>query len=484
MRFKLIFNILAISLVNQVICGNEGSRWIAADLAELKLAAAENDPYAKGFLALCHIHGDKGMNISMSDALTFARSSSDQNHWLGHFALGYLARFKPYGPDENLVSQFYLRTFQDPDAKMIKAYASGDPVASYAIAEIFSSDEVRPNLVPDLLFAAKHYQKASNGGYLPASVQFALFKLNAIVDPSGGVAEDVSYGIKLLRQATEKKLPVGYHYLGRSYFKGIGVEKDHEMALVNFRAAADRGYTISQLAVADFYAYGLTGQPKIDLAIRYAQLAMDQDEEKALAKIDEYQKLSQPTNADSIPSVPQIPSYENTPPLPPPPSPVVVQSSQPELPGSIPSPPLYQPSTRLPSVYEERESSPVVEVPQPPQVIENTQPQPIANPPPPPIAPIPQPLPLPGKSPSELRELAKAHYWGLGQAKDYTKAQELFRSASDKGDAESARYLGLIFLGGKGVARDPKKAIEWFSLGADRGDSLAAKNLKSLKEIY
>ena len=303
MRIELIFNILAISLVNQVICGNEGSRWIAADLAELNSAAAENDPYAKGFLALCHIHGDKGMNISMSDALTFARSSSDQNHWLGHFALGYLARFKPYGPDENLVSQFYLRTFQDPDAKMIKAYASGDPVASYAIAEIFSSDEVRPNLVPDLLFAAKHYQKASNGGYLPASVQFALFKLNAIVDPTGGVAEDFSHGIKLLRQATEKKLPVGYHYLGRSYFKGIGVEKDHEMALVNFRAAAARGYTISQLAVADFYAYGLTGQPKIDLAIRYAQLAMDQDEEKALAKIDEYQKLSQPTNADSIPSV-------------------------------------------------------------------------------------------------------------------------------------------------------------------------------------
>ena len=84
----------------------------------------------------------------------------------------------------------------------------------------------------------------------------------------------------------------------------------------------------------------------------------------------------------------------------------------------------------------------------------------------------------PGKSPSELRELAKAHYWGLGQAKDYTKAQELFRSASG-----SARYMGLIFLGGKGVARDPKKAIEWFSLGAGRGDSLAAKNLNPYRKF-
>ena len=89
MRFKLIFNILAISLVNQVICGNEGSRWIAADLAELNSAAAENDPYAKGFLALCHIHGDKGMNISMSDALTFARSSLIKTIGLGtsHWAI-------------------------------------------------------------------------------------------------------------------------------------------------------------------------------------------------------------------------------------------------------------------------------------------------------------------------------------------------------------------------------------------------------------
>ena len=225
------------------------------------------------------------------------------------------------------------------------------------------------------------------------------------------------------------------------------------MALVNFRAAADRGYTISQLAVADFYAYGLTGQPKIDLAIRYAQLAMDQDEEKALAKIDEYQKLNQPTNADSIPSVPQIPAYENTPPLPPPPSPVVAQSSQTELPGSIPSPPVSQPSTRLPSVYEERESSPVVEVPQPPQVIENTQPQPIANPPPPPIAPITQPLPLPGKSPSELRELAKAHYWGLGQAKDYTKAQELFAPHLTREMPNPPDTWGSFFLAEKGGKR-------------------------------
>ena len=181
--------------------------------------------------------------------------------------------------------------FRIPMRALIKAFANKDPLASYALGEIFTSDEVRPDLVPDFTFAAKHYEQASQGGYLPASVQYALFKQHEIVDPQMAIEKDVVEGINLLKQAARSKLPSGYHYLGRSYFKGIGVEVDQEMALVNFRAAADRGYAISQLAVAEFFAYGVAGPPKVDLALRYARRALEQEEERAMSKIAEYELL-------------------------------------------------------------------------------------------------------------------------------------------------------------------------------------------------
>ena len=40
--------------------------------------------------------------------------------------------------------------------------------------------------------------------------------------------------------------------------------------------------------MAHFYAYGLTGPAKIDIALRYANLALEQEREKAVEKIAEY----------------------------------------------------------------------------------------------------------------------------------------------------------------------------------------------------
>ena len=102
------------------------------------------------------------------------------------------------------------------------------------------------------------------------------------------------------------------------------------MALVHFQAAADRGYTTSQLIVAHFYAYGLTGPAKIDLALRYANLALLQDRENASEKIYEYEQLlANQTNgntqslmqqSDNLVPSPTNPSYNEPPPLPPDPT--------------------------------------------------------------------------------------------------------------------------------------------------------------------
>ena len=89
------------------LLGNQGNTWINSDLNELEKNARDGDPYAQGFLALCHIHGDKELNISFDSANYWAKMSADSNHWLGLFAIGYLHRFPPLGPDQQKVSNYY-----------------------------------------------------------------------------------------------------------------------------------------------------------------------------------------------------------------------------------------------------------------------------------------------------------------------------------------------------------------------------------------
>ena len=309
----IILYLLLICTLNQVHYGqnSEGSRWVLSDLDTLKEASSQNKPFAQAVLALAYVHGDKGLNISMENAHKLAKISADSGHWLGIFTLGYLHRFEPLGPKPEEVRLRYLQAFQDPDGQMVKLAARKDPIASYVLGEIFTSDEVRPNIVPDLQLAARHYEISSQGGYQPASVQFALFKLHAIVDEGMGIQRDAVLGINLLEQASRQKLPAAHHYLGRSYFKGDGVGSDLEMALVHFQAAADRGYGLSQLTVADFYAYGVTGPPKVDIALRYARLALNYNETSALEKIAEYQKiLSGDSNASLATTSPELPKMD------------------------------------------------------------------------------------------------------------------------------------------------------------------------------
>ncbi len=464
--FRVPLYFLCIIALNQALYATSGAKWMASSYEDLRNAAEANDSYAQGFLALVHAHGDKGKDITAEVALPFARRSALAGHWLGYFAEGFLARMRGGEGNAQEVRELYLKAFRDPDGRMIKAAASGDPVAAYALAEIFTSDEIRPDLVPDLDLAARHYSVSAAGGYGPAKVQFSLLKTHAIGDT--GITKDLGGGIALLEETVRTHLPSAHFYLGRAYFKGIGVQPDKEMALVHFQAAADRGHAVSQLTVADFYAHGLVGQPKIDLALRYARLAIGQRETEALAKIAEYESLlaGKAVPAGLRPNVPSPldPSSGAEVPLPPPPS------FPPSPPAPSPDPPPPFSATRLtpdlPSPYEGA---------------------PIVNPPPAPRPTLPEPPPLPVPSApgstEETRELAKKHYFGRGSVPDYGKSLSLFTQSANAGDAEAARYLGIMYLRGKGVPKDNAKALEWSTLASDRGDALAGKNVQMLKSL-
>ena len=143
--------------------------------------------------------------------------------------------------------------------------------------------------------AAEYYSASANSGYAPACVQSALIKLHDLSNSLVG-DEDANRqrGINLLQQGIDQKLPGAHHYLGRCYLEGLGVKEDKSLALVHFQAAADRGFGLSLLMVADFYAYGLTGSSREDLAYQYAEKALEVHQAGAEEKLNEYEKLFNP----------------------------------------------------------------------------------------------------------------------------------------------------------------------------------------------
>ena len=111
--FRYLPYFLCIFALNQALYANEGAKWLRSSFADVQKAADAKDPYAQGFLSLVYAHGDKGMDVSFENAKGWAVLSSQSDHWLGHFAMGYLARFPSDGVDNaQNVGRHYLKSFQ------------------------------------------------------------------------------------------------------------------------------------------------------------------------------------------------------------------------------------------------------------------------------------------------------------------------------------------------------------------------------------
>ena len=83
----------------------------------------------------------------------------------------------------------YLKAFQDSDGTLIKLAARKDPVASYVLGEIFTSDKLRPEVLPDLKLAYRHYEISSSLGYAASSVQVALFKIYNLLESDSEILD-------------------------------------------------------------------------------------------------------------------------------------------------------------------------------------------------------------------------------------------------------------------------------------------------------
>ena len=466
--WRTFLYLLPLLFLNQVIFANEGAKWIKSDLSDLTDAADSGDAYAQGFLALCHLHGDKGLYISHLEARFFAENSASRGHWLGNFVLGYLSRFPPIGPDSSQVAKYLLKSFRDPDGKLIKQAAVGDPVACYVLAEIFLSEEIQTILQPDMKMAADYYDFASKGGYLPAFVQSALIRIHGLKDALTKDKKGIKEGIELLQKGVDQKLPAAHHYLATSFLEGLGVIEDKELALVHFQASADRGYGPSMVMLADFHAYGYAGEPDEELAFNYIQKAIDIYQEGASQKIEEYNKLfklnmSQFENTQTF----QVSNESNSEV----PTPGVTRHKQSS--HSLSTPPLK--SIRLPSPYSSKQDVPPSqsnEIPTQTNGMDRAKYEMgISSP------------DVTDSSITQIRENAKKIYWGKSTEDTLSEAFLSFEKCAKLGDTESARYLGIMYLRGKGVEKDVNQAIKWFEIAAKGGDGLAERNLTSLRKI-
>ncbi len=460
---KYIIYFLPIVALYQVLYGS-GSKWLACELSDLEEAAESGDAYAMGYLSLCHLHGDKGLTISLSEARFHAEQSARRGHWSGEFSLGCLSRLKPLGPDGAMVAKRFLNAFRDPDGQLVREAAFGDPFAMYALAEIFSCDELKSVIECDLKLAARYYETSAAAGYGPSKVQSALILLNGMLGSSADEEAQRKQGVSLLSSAIEQKLPAAHHYLARCYWEGNGIEQDAAMALVHFQAAAEGGFTPSLLIAADFHAYGLAGPSNRKLAMEYAFRAVEMGVDEARLKISEYENLDDETSS------PKVVVADATTPKPVDADPLLSDSSTPGNNRPIKEEDLLS-SIRLPPAYahsEEKEAKPAGLADVPFEASLQTK-----------VASNDSSAP----SVDETREHAKRLYWSEETKANLDDARKLFLLASNLGDAESARYLGLIHLKGKGVEKDVGQAMKWLQLAADRGDALAAKNLHSLKRI-
>ena len=324
------------------------------------------------------------------------------------------------------------------------------------MAEIFISDEVQAILNPDMQIAADYYDISAEKGYAPACVQSALIKIHSLADSVIDSKDITREGIALLQNGVDQKLPAAHFYMGRSFLEGNGISIDKELAFIHFEAAAKREYGPAQIMVADFYAYGLTGETKQDLALQFINRAIELHEEGAESKLLEYQNLFGNTPDLSKENFSSITSELNPTP----------KSSDEKSEVVLPDSKTPKPSAtnlRIPSAYSKKEKVLID------SISDNLGEEKVSN--------------VSSESIEQIRENAKKIYWGRSTNTSMSDAFDAFEKCANSGDAESARYLGIMYMRGKGVSKNSEEAIRWFEYAANQGDALAGKNLASLRKI-
>ena len=103
---------------------------------------------------------------------------------------------------------------------------------------------------------------------------------------------------------------------------------------------------------------------------------------------------------------------------------------------------------------------------------------------PPPDSVISSTEKVPIKTDAVRLEDARKYYAGVGVPQDYERAITLFSSLAQKGNAEAARYFGLMLLTGRGCEKDIPKAESWLRQASASGDKTATRILSEYAVLF
>ena len=68
------------------------------------------------------------------------------------------------------------------------------------------------------------------------------------------------------------------------------------------------------------------------------------------------------------------------------------------------------------------------------------------------------------------------------EAKEYVKAEKLFRPLAKRGNAKAEAHLGLMYANGQGLPRNYEEAVKWFRMAAEQGNAQAQFQLAGMYE--
>ncbi len=99
------------------------------------------------------------------------------------------------------------------------------------------------------------------------------------------------------------------------------------------------------------------------------------------------------------------------------------------------------------------------------------------------VSPSPFPINFSANDQERL-ENAKKAYTGVGSSKDYDKAFALFYPLAKSGNAEAARFVGLMKFSGKGTIKNIREARQWLSVASQKGDKPAKQLLEKYQSLF
>jgi len=159
------------------------------------------------------------------------------------------------------------------------AAANGDPAAEYEIAARFADGRGVPQ---DLTAAAEWFERAGNGGLIPAQ-----FRLGGLYEKALGVKKDLERARRLYTTAAEAGHAKAMHNLAVLYAEGIDGKPDYQSAAKWFRKAAEHGVSDSQYNLGVLYTRGIGIEANLTEAYKWFTLAARDGDKDAAAKRDE-----------------------------------------------------------------------------------------------------------------------------------------------------------------------------------------------------